>query len=181
MDSVNTLVALALVGVALVVELLTSRIPNWLTVPGMLAGMGLGIYSGDLTAHVLGLIALAVIGIGLFAAKWIPGGASKLLMAIGSLAGLGGGLSAALAVVLVDLLLWSWLWISSSDDDELDRTDRDRGATLPSSPIVLVGLLAWWLSHAAPGAWGDRFHRAQSGRGLVNCPAAPTSLRSRGS
>jgi Flp pilus assembly protein protease CpaA len=153
MDPVNTLVALALVGMALVVELLTNRIPNWLTVPGMLAGMGLGIYSGDLTAHALGLIALAVIGIGLFAARWILGGTAKLLMAVGSLAGLGGGLSAALAVALVYLLVLCWIRVSSPGDEDLDQPEREPWVSFPTSPMVFIGLLSWWFSQKSPGTW----------------------------
>lgn len=144
-SSVDFSAGLACVLVALVTEMATSRIPNWLTAAGMVVGLGLGLFHGDLPAHGLGLLVLGVIAMALFIATWISGGAAKLLMAVGSLAGLGPGLTAAAAVVIFYLIAWGW-WTRFASAPEDEPPDlRPRRQSVPSSPLVLVGLLAWWV------------------------------------
>ncbi len=143
MISAGALIAIIVCVLAVIVELPTQRIPNWLCLPGVVGGLILGVVDGDLFGHAAGLLVLGVIALGLFAAGWAAGGTAKLLMAVGSLAGLGGGLSATGAVIVTYGVLWVTYRVLPPPDLEPGTRPREPEGILPSSPLILVALLLW--------------------------------------
>jgi len=68
-------------------DIKTARIPNWLTLPGILLGLILGLYRGEIVTALLG-IAVAVVIILPFAIKGCMGaGDLKFLAALGAIGG----------------------------------------------------------------------------------------------
>ncbi len=130
--------------IAMIVELPTQRIPNWLTIPGVLVGIMAGFVHGDPARHFLGLGILGLIAVTGWLQGWISGGTTKLLIAVGTLAGFVCGL-AALAGVMV---MFAFLIIFSRDEPRPSDPPRPQ---IPSSPFVLAGVLIWAVvSHLMP-------------------------------
>src|SRR5262245_63319 len=127
--SVNTaqLILLLILGTAIVSDLRWRMIPNWLTGPSILAGLGLHAFMDQWTGLVFSMEG-AALGLGLFLILyvfgWMGAGDVKLYAAVGSFIGPAQTLSAAIAIALVGGLLallvlgfhqgWKrmglWLW-----------------------------------------------------------------------
>ncbi len=104
---------IAVVAVAAWSDLRTRKIPNWVTVPGVIAGIALQTFYGGIDGAFASLEG-AVLGFGIFIAFYIAGGMGagdvKLFSAVGALVGpqslilvfvltgILGGLSAAAAI-----------------------------------------------------------------------------------
>ena len=97
-----TLIGLfAMLVAATVIDLRTAKIPNWLTLPGILVGLATQAFSGGWIGFVSGLQGLGL-GLGLFAILyWLGGmgaGDVKLMGAIGSAIGSSGIFAAVMAI-----------------------------------------------------------------------------------
>ncbi len=99
--------ALLAVGAALT-DWRTGRIPNWMTLPGMLLGLFLGGLAGGASGFLDAMLGLLVCG---FVPYWIfrkggmGGGDLKLFAALGALTGLRLGIAIELASLLVGVLV----------------------------------------------------------------------------
>ena len=103
-----TSLALAAVGVAVLTDLKSRRIPNKLTVPVALAGLilqtGVSGWSG-LVDGLLGLMAAFVFFLPFYLARWVAAGDIKLLMAVGACLGWRLGMLADLGTLLVGAII----------------------------------------------------------------------------
>jgi Flp pilus assembly protein protease CpaA len=93
--AVWTLAVLLIAAVA--IESRTGRVPNWLNLLGILAGIGLAAADGLWSYHVGGLLLGLTLGIVLFVCSAAGGGFAKLLTAVGAI---GGPVIPTMAVVL---------------------------------------------------------------------------------
>ena len=69
-------------------DLMTRRIPNWLTAPGIVAGIGINWYFGNVSQSLMGFGAAFGIYFLLFALRARGGGDVKLMAAVGAFVGL---------------------------------------------------------------------------------------------
>ncbi|QDU52074.1 prepilin peptidase [Gimesia panareensis] len=76
-----------LLSVAVVIELRTDRIPNWLNLAGVFSGLVLMIFDHQWALHLTGFVVGFAIGIFLLGKGYAPAGFSKLLIAIGTVTG----------------------------------------------------------------------------------------------
>lgn len=155
-------------GIAIASDLRWRTIPNWLTGPSILAGLGFHTVMNQFAGFVLSLEGAAV-GFGLFiilyVCGWMGAGDVKLFAAVGSFLGPAQTISAAVAIALVGGLLatlvlgfhqgWRrtglWLW-SSVQTLLLTRSPQkltpDQGAALKVPYAVAIGLGTivsyWW-------------------------------------
>lgn len=81
------IVLAVLVSAAAILDLRNRRIPNWLTVTGVLAGIGIGIWQGTPGTAALGMVLALAVYVPLFALRATGGGDVKLMAAVGALAG----------------------------------------------------------------------------------------------
>lgn len=105
------LAAIAVTGSYL--DLRTRRLPNWLCLAGLIAGLAFGLAAGGLTAAAIALlhalIAL-IVGAGLFALGGIGGGDAKFYAGLAAWFPLQAGLGLLVSVSLTGLLLLvAWL------------------------------------------------------------------------
>jgi Flp pilus assembly protein protease CpaA len=104
---------LSLALIAGVVDLRTRQIPNWLTVSGALAGLGLAALAGrdPLLQSILGFTVSLLIGFLLFQLRALGAGDAKLLAAFGAWFGLRNLPEAFVAMLGGGALLalfWAW-------------------------------------------------------------------------
>lgn len=110
MTSTNMTYAILLIilGTAIGADLSWRKIPNWLTGPSILVGLGLHTFINQWTGLIFSLEG-AALGLGLFLLMYLPGwmgaGDVKLFAAVGSFLGPGQTLSAAIVIALVGGLL----------------------------------------------------------------------------
>ena len=99
---------LAILSTAILMDLRTYTIPNWLSGPAILVGLGLHTFMNQLSGFVFSLEGVAL-GLGLFvvlyACGWMGAGDVKLFAAVGSFLGPAQTLSAAILIALVGGLL----------------------------------------------------------------------------
>ena len=99
---------LLILGTAIASDLRWRTIPNWLTGPSILVGLGLHTVMNQLTGFVFSLEG-AVLGLGLFVilyvCGWMGAGDVKLLAAVGSFLGPAQTVSAAIVIALVGGLM----------------------------------------------------------------------------
>lgn len=98
------LVVLALCIFAAVFDLLTKRIPNWLTLPGMLCGLGAQFFFIGITGlqhGLLGVLVAFALFYPLFLFRMMGGGDVKLLMLIGAFTSLMFTIYVAAAAIIV--------------------------------------------------------------------------------
>ncbi|KAA0140084.1 prepilin peptidase [Gimesia chilikensis] len=76
-----------LLSVAILIEFLTQRIPNWLNLAGVFTGLALIVFDHQWAMHLTGFLVGFGIGIMLMSKGYVSGGFSKLLIAIGTIAG----------------------------------------------------------------------------------------------
>jgi prepilin peptidase CpaA len=160
-----------LVAVAAVIDMRFRRIPNWLVLAGVVAGLAWNLYSGGLSG--LGRAA-AGLGVGfilyfpLFLLRALRGGDVKLLAAAGAIAGPGnifriflltailGGIIAVIYALIRGRLrqtMFNVSWIARDlltfkapykSNPELDVTTT-QGLRLPHAPLIAAGVIAFIL------------------------------------
>ncbi|HVB40851.1 MAG TPA: A24 family peptidase [Terriglobales bacterium] len=106
----TTAAALALAGAAAVCDWAWRRVPNWLTVPALAAGLGWSYVGGREVTAVAAAVAGLAVGLMLWRLGALGAGDAKLLAALGALLGwrqwfwsLAFGLLAAAAMAVVQL------------------------------------------------------------------------------
>ena len=102
------IILLLILGTAIASDLRWRKIPNWLTGPAILVGLGLHTVVNQWTGLVFSLEGAAV-GLGVFvilyACGWMGAGDVKLFAAVGAFLGPAQTISAAIAIALVGGLL----------------------------------------------------------------------------
>lgn len=111
---------LALLVPAAVMDFARHRIPNYLTYPGLIAGLGLAVAAGGwgmLGNHVVGTLAAGVPLFLMFLGGSLGGGDVKLMAAVGAITGFPVAVNALLASIMVGglcaalILIWQGrLW-----------------------------------------------------------------------
>lgn len=100
---ITALVTLVL-SMAVVTDLRSSRIPNWLTVPSMVIAMGIHTYMNSIGGLLFSLTGLGA-GLGLFLLLYLMGsigaGDVKFMAAVGAMIGPSGALISAVLAILV--------------------------------------------------------------------------------
>lgn len=108
LDLVACIVALIAGIVAMVTDWRTGQIPNWVTVPALLAGLLINGFSGGVEGFLAALLGAVLCGLVPFL-FWrtgaIGGGDVKMLAAVGALLGPFAGLEAELLAFIVGALL----------------------------------------------------------------------------
>jgi len=148
--TVQDVLIAALIGVAVVTDVRSSRIPNALTFTGMVVGIAFSALQGEYFAGILGILAAFAPGF-LF---WRLGGAwgagdVKLLMAAGALLGPWEALRLVAFVILVSIPFGLWkLWRSGRLRSLLKvvkagiRQEAD-GPKPTSTPFAVAIAVAW--------------------------------------
>ena len=100
----TAIILLLIMGMAIAFDLRWRTIPNWLTGPSILVGLGLHTFMNQVAGFVFSLEG-AVLGLGLFVilymCGWMGAGDVKLFAAVGSFLGPAQTISAAVAIALV--------------------------------------------------------------------------------
>lgn len=130
-------------------DLRTRRIPNALTFPGLLLGLGCAMLPTGitLTAAVLGVAAAMLFSLPLFALRALGGGDGKLLMAVGAFMGPQGFMTALLLTILAGGLLALYV---ASKLGRLGETLRNLGALVLY--FLTFGRRGWRNTLAMPEA-----------------------------
>jgi prepilin peptidase CpaA len=159
------IILIFILGTAIASDLRWRKIPNWLTGPSVLVGLGLHTFINQWTGLVFSLEG-AVLGLGLFLViyllGWMGAGDVKLFAAVGSILGPTQTVSAALAVALVGGLLslsilvfslgWRsmglWLWSHLQTlilTRSFQRPDAPVQGAVPMVPYAVpIGLGTIW-------------------------------------
>jgi prepilin peptidase CpaA len=163
---ISTAVFVAVVGYAGWTDLRTRRIPNWLTLTGLLVGLALRAVDGlvPLRQGVAGAGAACVVGMVFFLLGALGGGDGKLLIAVGAFLGidrlpgallligvlgglLGIGIAVRHGVILPSVLnaagmIRRWVTFGRSG---VKRTIASPGAvTVPYGAAIALGAIVWW-------------------------------------
>jgi prepilin peptidase CpaA len=166
-DMTNILLFLIL-GTAIVSDLRWRKIPNWLTGPAVLAGLGLHTSMNQLPGLVFSLEG-AALGLGLFLVMyllgWMGAGDVKLYAAVGSFLGPVHTMSAAIVITLLGGLLalvilgfhqgwrrmglWLWSYIETMHlTGSGQRLTPGEGSALKVPYAVAIGIGTigsyWW-------------------------------------
>ena len=169
--TVTFAVLAVLLAVSTATDLRERRIPNAVTVTGMLVGLVLGLVQGQFAASLLGLGVALALGLPFFALGALGGGDAKLLGAVGALlgpislvsvllyAGLAGGALALLQAVrrgtivpllvrTLDLALWA---VTLGRRGTRSSLDSSGAISVPYGVAIAVGSLAAWFFPLLPG------------------------------
>jgi prepilin peptidase CpaA len=166
------IVASALLVVVLVVATWTDvtarRIPNWLTVSGIVAGLGVRAWIGlsPLASGALGLVVGCLLALPFFATGVLGGGDTKLLMAVGAFMGPTDILPTALAIAVVGgvvavleaarrgvlaptlascgLLIVSWMTLGRRGQAPVRPVAGGERLAVPYGVAIAGGSLLWW-------------------------------------
>lgn len=172
MDQVVTTLFVALLLGAAYSDLRTRRIPNAMTLPGLLLGLGCALLPTGITlpAAALGIVAALIFSLPLFALGALGGGDGKLLMVVGAFMGPQGFFSAILLTILAGGLLAIYV---ASKLGRLGETFRNLGAlvlyfltfgrrgqrntlampeavTIPYGLAIAAGSIAAWFGAGVP-------------------------------
>lgn len=145
MDSVAWWPVLVLVAVATVTDLRSRRIPNWLTLPFLAAGLVLGGVTGGLSglARSAGGVGLAILLLGAFCLlRGMGWGDLKLCAAVGAWIGPGQLVFALIMTAMVGgvLAVIALLWRGTGYKLPAQlRIDDPAAFTLPYAPAIAVG------------------------------------------
>ena len=134
------MLAMALGAVAIVEDLRTRKLPNWLTVTGAVAGFGLAACDGwhGLWPAATGAVAGFAILLPLFLLRGMGGGDIKLMAAFGTLLGPAGVLVAAALASMIGAV-WAALVLAV----------RPRTAAIPYAPAIALGAILCLLGGGA--------------------------------
>jgi prepilin peptidase CpaA len=166
---IQTVAGLALSGLVCIaawLDFTTHRIPNWLTVTGLAAGLALRapLGWGALVTGLEGLGLALAVSLGLYALRAIGGGDVKLLAAVGAFFGFPAVMSAlalmavlggAFALVsmvrrgLLPMLIFNTVdlvksWRTLGRAGGLRTLDSPAALTIPYGVPIAVGTLFWW-------------------------------------
>jgi prepilin peptidase CpaA len=166
MAGLTTFAFLTLVVLAAGADLRSRRIPNILTLTGLVTGLALRSAGGlgALADGVLGVGLAIVVAVPLFALGGLGGGDTKLLAAVGAFMGpsrlvgallliaLLGGLMAVidagrrgvLAPVLTNCLMIMRSWIRPGGSGERQTISATGALTIPYGVAIAIGASAWW-------------------------------------
>lgn len=128
----------ALLLFAVIIELRTRKIPNWLTLSGLVAGIALTVVDQLWTAHLCGMILGFVIGFVAFN-YGAGGGFAKLLTSVGTII----GPLAPVATAGVYFLLLGSFYIASRfrvPPELLYEQEKQRPADARGSLVVALGV-----------------------------------------
>lgn len=114
-DLVSIALALAATAIAAVTDLRARVIPNWLTLPCAVAGVGVGAYTDGASGAARTLLGIFLCGLPplvLFRRGALGGGDVKLFAGLGALLGARAGLEVELAsfVLISGFVLWTGAW-----------------------------------------------------------------------
>lgn len=162
------IILLLILGTAIVSDLRWRIIPNWLTGPSILVGIGLHTFMSQLTGLVFSLEG-AALGLSLFVilyvCGWMGAGDVKLFAAVGSFLGPAQTISAALVIALVGggvafLMLgfhqgwrktglWLWSYVQTILLTRSAKRLTPAHATAPKVPYAVAVSLGtigsyWW-------------------------------------
>jgi len=170
-QTVADVIITGLVCTAAWLDFTTHRIPNWLTVTGLAAGLTLRapLGSAAFVSGVQGLGVALAVSLLLYALRAIGGGDVKLLAAVGAFFGFPAVLSAlALMAVLggafalgmmlrkglLPLLIFNTIdlvksWRSLGRTGQLRTLESPGALTIPYAVPIAVGTLIWWFGEGA--------------------------------
>jgi prepilin peptidase CpaA len=166
------IVASVLLVVVLVVaswtDVTTRRIPNWLTVSGIVAGLAVRALMGlaPLGGGALGLAVACLLALPFFATGVLGGGDAKLMMAVGAFMGPADILRASLVIALVGgvvalieaarrrmlvptlascgLLIVSWVTLGRRGRGQGRIIGGGERLAVPYGVAIAAGSLLWW-------------------------------------
>lgn len=166
---IQSLADIALTGLvctAAWLDFTTHRIPNWLTVTGLAAGLALRapLGSATLVSGLEGLGVAIAISLVLYALRAVGGGDVKLLAAVGAFIGFPavtgalalmavlGGAFALVSMVrrgLLPLLIFNTLdlvksWRSLGRAGQFRTLESPGALTIPYAVPIAVGTMIWW-------------------------------------
>ncbi|MBI5366612.1 MAG: prepilin peptidase [Planctomycetes bacterium] len=139
--------ALALLTAAVLREVRDGKIPNALTLPGALLGVGLGWYEGALEAHVFRLAIGLGMGLVVYRLDAVGAGCAKLLASVGAVLGPRRALLIGLAFWLWIALAWAVAWLVArrrlprAQPREIAVAENQPTWQMPTSPAIAVGTL----------------------------------------
>jgi prepilin peptidase CpaA len=162
----NTAAFVALVTTAVLMDVRSRRIPNWLTAAGLVVALLLRLLMGrdSLVDGLSGVGLAALVSLPLFAVGALGGGDGKLLIAIGGFMG-GGRMAGALLLIAVvggalgvldayrrGILVPVWLnsvdlikhWLTLGRRGRKIGLSSPGAVTIPYGVAIGVGSLAWW-------------------------------------
>lgn len=168
------IVASALLVVMVVVATWTDvtarRIPNWLTVSGIAAGLAVRALIGlsPLGAGALGVLVACLLALPFFVTGALGGGDAKLLMAVGAFMGFPDILPAALAIAVVGgmvaliaagrrgvlaptlascgHLILSWVTLGRRGRRSVGGVATGERLAVPYGVAIAAGSLVWWFA-----------------------------------
>lgn len=164
LETLHIVVLAAVVVAGAWTDVRTARIPNALTVTGLLAGLALAAAGGTIASCALAAAVALALGFPLFRARVLGGGDVKLLLAVGALLGLerflvalalaalsGAALSLVVALrrgVLLPVLLNSkdMLLSWATPGSVRPAAAASSGVGVPYGVAIAVGALAAWVA-----------------------------------
>lgn len=138
--SLPVCIALAILLVAAVsIELATTKLPNWLTLTGMIAGIALAGYDKLWLPHLSGLMIGFALGTFLFITGWAPGGAAKLFFAVGSIGGPVFPLTIVVVSIIWAMIIRQFIGNDPGTDEEGGIDENTSPRTIPGSLVIAFG------------------------------------------
>ena len=169
--TLNTTLFVVLMAVAVVKDVQSRRIPNWLTASGLVVALALRLVMGrdSLVGGLSGAGLAALVSVPFFAVGALGGGDGKLLIAIGGFMGptrlagallmiaLVGGALAVLDAYRRGILLLVWLnvvdllkhWLTFGRRGKRIGLSSPGAVTIPYGVAIAAGSIVWWF-------WGAR-------------------------
>lgn len=123
--------------VALSIELRTTRIPNWLTLVGLVSGIVLAVFDNLWALHGTGFVLGLILGVGLYVRANAGAGLTKLLAAVGTV--IGPVIPITTVFVTVVVQRFSALARRSSPPPELQYEGERRRDSVSGSILVSIG------------------------------------------
>lgn len=151
---VEIIAALILAGIAVLVELPTGKIPNWLTMSGIAIGLVFAASRQQFTGIATALFVVGLPSLVAFAKQWMAGGTAKLLMATAAVGGLSLGI---ITLVGIGVLIVVMHTVSRLTDPQpnhpSDQPSPGHGLRFPTSPLIfaisIIYAIVWSMSHTS--------------------------------
>lgn len=123
-----------LLTVALWTELTTNKIPNWISVLGVILGIALAVADQLFLTHTIGFMVGFTVGVVGFTYGFAGGGAAKLLMAVGAVA----GPTAPIISTVIFLLVLGYMYTITRSSRERNE-ERPKSGSVKGSIIIACG------------------------------------------